>query len=41
VKVNGVWKEQKLAIPATGAAGGLPLAKFCESLAGGSPQACN
>lgn len=41
VKVNGVWKEQKLSIPATGAAGGLPLAKFCESLAGGSPQACN
>lgn len=39
--VNGVWKEQKVLIPATGAAGGPPLAKFCESLAGGSPQACN
>ncbi len=41
VNVNGAWREQRIVIPATGAAGGPPLAKFCESLAGGSPQACN
>jgi hypothetical protein len=39
--VNGVLTEQTITIPATGAGGGAPMAKFCESLAGGSPQACN
>jgi cytochrome c peroxidase len=38
---NGVLTEQTIIIPATGAAGGAPMAKFCESLAGGSSQACN
>ncbi|MCU1255157.1 MAG: Di-heme cytochrome c peroxidase [Candidatus Angelobacter sp.] len=37
---NGVLTEQMITIPATGAAGGAPLARFCESLAGASPQAC-
>ena len=39
--VNGVLTEQTITIPATGAGGGAPIAKFCESLSGGSPQACN
>jgi cytochrome c peroxidase len=39
--VNGVLTEQTITIPATGAGGGAPMAKFCESLAGGSSQACN
>jgi len=39
--VNGVLTEQTITIPATGAGGGAPMAKFCESLSGGSPQACN
>jgi cytochrome c peroxidase len=38
---NGAMTEQTITIPATGAGGGAPLAKFCESLAGGSSQACN
>lgn len=38
---NGVLTEQTIIIPATGAGGGAPLARFCESLAGGSSQACN
>jgi cytochrome c peroxidase len=38
---NGVLTEQMITIPATGAGGGAPMAKFCESLAGGSSQACN
>ena len=38
---NGVLTEQTITIPATGAGGGAPMAKFCESLSGGSPQACN
>ncbi|HEV7522069.1 MAG TPA: cytochrome c peroxidase [Candidatus Angelobacter sp.] len=37
---NGVLTEQMITIPATGAAGGAPLARFCESLAGASPQQC-
>jgi cytochrome c peroxidase len=37
---NGVLTEQTITIPATGAAGGAPLAKFCDSLVGASPQAC-
>ena len=38
---NGVLTEQTITIPATGAGGGAPMAKFCESLSGGSSQACN
>jgi hypothetical protein len=38
---NGAASEQKITIPATGASGGAPLAKFCESLIGGSSQSCN
>lgn len=38
---SGVLTEQTITIPATGAGGGAPMAKFCESLAGGSPQACS
>jgi len=38
---NGVLTEQTITIPAVGAGGGAPLAKFCESLVGGSSQACN
>jgi cytochrome c peroxidase len=41
VKVNGVWTEQSITIPATGAGGGAPLGKFCDSLAGASSQTCN
>ena len=37
---NGVLTEQMLTIPATGASGGAPMARFCESLAGASPQQC-
>jgi cytochrome c peroxidase len=37
---NGVLTEQTITIPATGTAGGAPLAKFCDSLVGASPQAC-
>ena len=33
--------EQMITIPATGAGGGSALPKFCESLTGGSAQACN
>lgn len=38
---NGAPSERSLTIPATGASGGAPLAKFCESLTGGSSLACN
>jgi cytochrome c peroxidase len=41
VVANGVLTEQTITIPATGAGGGAPMAKFCESLSGGSSQACN
>ncbi|HET8891877.1 MAG TPA: cytochrome c peroxidase [Candidatus Angelobacter sp.] len=37
---NGVLTEQTITIPATGAAGGAPLARFCDSLDGASPQQC-
>jgi cytochrome c peroxidase len=38
---NGAASEQTITIPATGASGGNALPKFCESLTGGSVQACN
>ncbi len=41
VKVNGVWTEQTITIPATGAAGGAPMGKFCNSLACATSQTCN
>ncbi len=41
VVTNGVLTEQTIIIPATGAGGGAAMAKFCESLSGGSSQACN
>jgi hypothetical protein len=41
VQVNGAWTEQYITIPATGAAGGAPLGKFCNSLAGATSQTCN
>jgi hypothetical protein len=37
---NGVLTEQTITIPATGAAGGAPLARFCDSLGGASPGQC-
>jgi cytochrome c peroxidase len=37
---NGALTEQMITIPATGAGGGAPLARFCDSLAGASPQLC-
>jgi cytochrome c peroxidase len=37
---DGALVEQTITLPATGAAGGAPIAKFCESLEGGS-QGCN
>jgi len=37
---NGVLTEQLITLPATGAAGGAPMAKFCDSLVGGSAQQC-
>jgi len=40
VVTNGVLTEQMITIPATGAAGGASLARFCDSLAGASPQQC-
>jgi cytochrome c peroxidase len=40
VVTNGALTEQMITIPATGAAGGAPLARFCDSLAGASPQLC-
>src|SRR5882724_1275049 len=40
VVTNGVLTEQLITIPATGAAGGASLARFCDSLAGASPQQC-
>jgi hypothetical protein len=41
VAPDGTLTEQTITIPATGAGGGVPIAKFCESLAGASSQACN
>ena len=41
VVTNGVLTEQTITIPATGAGGGAPMPKFCDSLIGSSPQACN
>ena len=40
VVTTGSLTEQTITIPATGSAGGAPLAKFCDSLAGASSQAC-
>jgi cytochrome c peroxidase len=37
---NGVLTEQTITIPATGAAGGAPLARFCDSLDGATPGQC-
>jgi cytochrome c peroxidase len=37
---NGILTEQTITIPATGAAGGAPQARFCDSLVGASSQAC-
>ena len=37
---NGVLTEQTITIPATGAAGGASLPRFCDSLDGASPQQC-
>jgi cytochrome c peroxidase len=41
VMENGILTEQTITIPATGAAGGAPIAKFCDSLAGASSSTCN
>jgi cytochrome c peroxidase len=41
VMENGILTEQNITIPATGAAGGAPMAKFCDSLAGASSSTCN
>jgi cytochrome c peroxidase len=41
VKTSGLWTEQSMTIPATGAAGGAPLQKFCNSLSGASNSTCN
>jgi cytochrome c peroxidase len=41
VKVNGAWVEQTINIPATGAAGGASMGKFCDSLSGATSQTCN
>jgi cytochrome c peroxidase len=40
VLMNGALTEQTITIPATGAAGGAPLQKFCDGLAG-SAGSCN
>jgi cytochrome c peroxidase len=37
---EGILTEQMITLPATGAGGGAPMAKFCDSLAGASPQQC-
>ena len=37
---NGVLTEQTITIPATGASGGAPMAKFCDSLVGATAQTC-
>ena len=37
---NGVVTEQMISIPAVGASGGAPMAKFCESLVGASASTC-
>jgi cytochrome c peroxidase len=37
---NGVLTEQEITIPATGASGGAPMARFCDSLVGASPAQC-
>jgi hypothetical protein len=41
VMMNGVLTEQTITIPATGAAGGAAMPKFCDSLAGASSSTCN
>ncbi|HKV92434.1 MAG TPA: cytochrome c peroxidase [Candidatus Angelobacter sp.] len=41
VVTDGVLTEQTITIPATGAGGGAPMPRFCDSLDGGSPQACD
>ena len=41
VMSNGSMTEQNITIPATGAAGGAPMPKFCDSLAGASSSSCN
>jgi hypothetical protein len=41
VMQDGFLTEQTITIPATGAAGGAPLARFCDSLAGASSSTCN
>jgi cytochrome c peroxidase len=38
--IDGAFTEQTITIPATGAAGGAPLQKFCEAITGGGPG-CN
>jgi cytochrome c peroxidase len=35
VMIDGVFTEQTITIPATGASGGAPMPKFCEGLTGG------
>ena len=37
---NGVATEQMISIPAVGASGGAPMAKFCDSLVGASASTC-
>ncbi|HEU4414530.1 MAG TPA: hypothetical protein VFT65_07070, partial [Candidatus Angelobacter sp.] len=39
--VDGIFSEQMITIPATGAAGGAPLQKFCAGLAGAPLSGCN
>ncbi|MGC2697441.1 MAG: cytochrome c peroxidase [Candidatus Angelobacter sp.] len=41
VTVDGVFSEQTITIPATGAAGGAPLQKFCAGLTGSPLPGCN
>jgi hypothetical protein len=41
VVTDGVLNEQTITIPATGAAGGAPMPKFCASLDGGPASGCN
>jgi len=41
VMIDGVLTEQTITFPATGAAGGAPMPKFCDSLAGASSSTCN
>ncbi|HEY7403605.1 MAG TPA: cytochrome c peroxidase [Candidatus Angelobacter sp.] len=41
VMLNGILSEQTITFPATGAAGGAPMPKFCDSLAGASSSTCD